>query len=394
MSAGAVSQGSITMRLNRVACAARGRAAAGRGLARGAVVLCGALWLGGVGSLLAADPPEASASVEWGWWIYTSGTETYSDGNMVIGGPIGSAMLVCRQPGHTDWILVDGEALLMNKVGDLPERAVKTRGNYVRTRPWTGWGKETARDARELSFVLRDLYLRSRNSRPLIRHVPFLVGKGWPGDVGAFYDSQAKPLLAEMDLSVALDPNSPTKGRVTAQVPAAGTRAGYKAVVTLTLDDSNEPLAGELAPVGDEPNNAIDANSLGLQKVTLNLNFNDTVHPFCASLPQRDAFFKLFSATASVEYTVQQHYEANDPNYPSYRLLLAAYQRTPPNGPLTPLLCATCCVVAEWPELKFVASPGQEYFVVVEVQDTVANPTVLLDFTGVNLMVPAKGKKD
>jgi hypothetical protein len=343
--------------------------------------------------------PADTVVARWGPIWYIRGRTVYDDVTMVAGGAEGSAILLIQfdddgRPQPEDvtrndtslWILVEGDYLYLRPMPGLPATFITGQPGQGTTSRRYGvfTGTPTEIDKFKMSELLRGVYARTELNPQPILHVPFLIGKGWPGynvkmgqatvtKAAAGIDA-AKRLLADMDLKVQVVGGQTADYYVVAQNPAPGTRLARGATVQLTTEAGMVMRKIVASPPGDTANapNVISAAANGdVQTAEINSQYSDALSGAGCATTRRDVFWQLPAEVRGKQVTVSQTVGA------TAAVVVSIWNRDEkdgaphPSAPLEPVACAgspDCC--ATWPgaDLSYVGSSTGFDYIVVEGQ--------------------------
>ncbi|HPM24387.1 MAG TPA: PASTA domain-containing protein [Phycisphaerae bacterium] len=329
----------------------------------------------------AADPlltttcaQQSTTPIYWGTLWYLRGTSAFDNSTMVEGGAVGSAALVRLHPtqGCTDWILIEGQSLFLRKPGESAETVAQmlsdTHGNQfapvVRSRAGGTHEPSATADQYEVTCHLVDVYKRTYWTPTPALHAPFLVGRGWDRDIGA-WAQEAANILRSLDLRWQFLPAGTTTGHVIKQDPPGGRPLSKNSVITLTLD----------GVAHDEPSTVIGRLRTPLilterqrdqdLAVDITLDHRDDLQGTCRSAGP-EYCIKLPASAAGATVVVRQSTDYSD------NLALSAWDM----GGRVPVELKTsagevACDSGTAPEIRFTASRTFERgtYVVVELRD-------------------------
>ncbi len=296
-----------------------------------------ALCVAPAGSALAQPPTPFTKLFDTLWYLRSIAEVDVL--TSVYGGVEGSSALILRDYDNrkSHWTLLEGQELYLSSgAGGSKWVTTQVPGNYV-TSEWGGtWNGAAPQESKknQLSWVLVDLYLRSKAEGSSITHAPFLTGFGWTGGGASIAD--ANSLCNSMDLVIVLETGSPVNGFVISQSPAGG--ALITGAIGSPAREVKVTLSGGVVimpPIlGDYWEDAILVGELGSDGTvnasgTLTLGYaNNENPPTGIGDPNApDIFFKLPASAKGRLVTVTEQKGNFD------RLVLCAFKK-PTSGPL------------------------------------------------------------
>lgn len=229
-------------------------------------------------------------------YIYIRGTESWLDDSTgVMGGAVGSAVLVHRHPERheTDWILVEGRGLALYPPGEEPLVVLTTPGQYVTTKLGGVRTPAADYDRSKLNGALELLHRSTINTKRPMLHAPFVVGLSY-GAANRF---------SSLVAATVTPPSGTANDKlVLTQTPVGGvilTKPGTGMTNQISVTVSTDAVAD---PAGDTQTTAIEISTTTqndvLKKDAITPEFQSDVTLVADGVTRADLYYKFVFTNA------------------------------------------------------------------------------------------------